>query len=333
MHHFSLHEDPMAPAMEHYYMSQHARYVDITPDGPMWPQVTASSSSELDALGTSAIARMLPTNPAVNFATLMGEMFSDGLPSVKPQTWADETNRARGAGKDYLNQQFGWMPLVSDIRAFHKTAQNANSILDRFVSEAGKVIHRKYEFPTEETYDRQNYYGTHMPQPMPDWDIHWLRARAPKFTEININSTRRWVEAAFIYYVPPVGTWDRDFALSNKLYGTDITPEVMWELTPWSWAADWLTNMQDVMHNVSAFGQNGLVMPYAYIMEHKLSKVIWQISDVRYKSYPGSQTFRQTFTTEVKSRRKATPFGFGLDVSSFTGRQWAILAALGISRT
>jgi hypothetical protein len=34
----------------------------------------------------------------------------------------------------------------------------------------------------------------------------------------------------------------------------------------------------------------------------------------------------------LKLRQQASPFGFGVPSSAFTAKQWAILAALGISR-
>jgi len=36
-------------------------------------------------------------------------------------------------------------------------------------------------------------------------------------------------------------------------------------------------------------------------------------------------------TSERKLRRKATPFGFGVDLSALSGTQKAIIAALGVS--
>jgi len=40
----------------------------------------------------------------------------------------------------------------------------------------------------------------------------------------------------------------------------------------------------------------------------------------------------QVFTTTVKRRRRATPFGFGLEFDSFSQFQLSIIAALGLSK-
>jgi hypothetical protein len=119
---------------------------------------------------------------------------------------------------------------------------------------------------------------------------------------------------------------------SAKLFGTRVTPELFWELTPWSWAVDWVTNLGDVIHNVSAFSRDGLVMPYGYMMATITIKDTYTLSGFQFNTGP-PQTMFQSFTSTSKQRIRATPFGFGLDLGGFTNRQWAIIGALGLSRT
>jgi hypothetical protein len=72
-------------------------------------------------------------------------------------------------------------------------------------------------------------------------------------------------------------------------------------------------------------------MPYGYIMQEKRAVV-------EHTLYGGLQTptveapLRILVTYVSKIRRRATPFGFGFDMKALTGRQSAILGALGISR-
>jgi hypothetical protein len=111
------------------------------------------------------------------------------------------------------------------------------------------------------------------------------------------------------------------------------SPETVWELTPWSWAIDWFTNTGDIMKNVHGFLTDGLVMPYAYIMEESSIEREYTLTGVAYRSYPGMQSFRQSFKETIKQRHTATPFGFGFDLSTLNSRQVAIATALGLSKT
>jgi hypothetical protein len=156
-------------------------------------------------------------------------------------------------------------------------------------------------------------------------------------TRSELWSRRRWFEGAFTYYLPTDYQSRRGVrSLADKasiILGTDLTPEVLWNLTPWSWALDWIGNAGDVLSNVSDYLTDGLVLRYGYMMEHSFRQYVY--------SYSGPQWFLGgtavpgplIISHEVKKRVQATPFGFGLTWEGFTPRQIAILIALGISRS
>jgi hypothetical protein len=135
-----------------------------------------------------------------------------------------------------------------------------------------------------------------------------------------------WFAGAFRYHVP-VGdsVWDKILeaeSLANKLLGLRLTPEVVWNLTPWSWAADWFSNSGDVLHNISSLGQDGLLMQYGYIMRESKYK-----ETVTCTSRPSVTTTREKFCR----RLPANPYGFGLNDTDLSGIQKAIIAAVGLS--
>lgn len=329
--------DPMAPGVTHHLYAPRSKFGNVTDESFTAEyghvRYTPRSMSELDAMGTTAISRMIPTNPLSGLAAFLGEL-REGLPRLGFETWASRTGRARSAGSDYLNVEFGWKPLVSDLQSFNHSVNNANKIIAQYVKDAGKPIHRTYNFPIEEEVHQTGFeWGTQYPQPFLD-DALYPYPNYPGRRKVNLSVKREtWCEAAFTYYLPPMGTAGWNSAVANRLFGTRITPDVVWQLTPWSWAIDWFSNLGDVIKNVSAFMNDGLVMPYAFIMEHCSMKLEYQLEEAAFKSYPGANTMRQTFEMEVKTRRKATPYGFGFDLSSLTGRQLAIGAALGLSKS
>jgi hypothetical protein len=79
------------------------------------------------------------------------------------------------------------------------------------------------------------------------------------------------------------------------------------------------------MHNVSAFGTDGLVMRNGYIMCHSGKE------SVDSGSFKGHYQTK-TVVSERKTRHVASPFGFGLVDADLSSRQLAIMAALGLSR-
>jgi len=317
----------------HYDGPQYARLASVSVnDFPMPPY---SLANELQALGTTAIARCIPTNPLAGLSVALGELRSEGIPTlVGASLLRDRARSARNAGSEYLNYQFGWLPLLSDIRGIANSVTRSDELVSQYVANSGKRLKRRYSFPIEESVTTEEVSSSFAALPKPAQILSFYESCDPRVNRTRHIRVERWFSGCFTYHLPPHDGLARSAAIANRLYGTRITPELLWNLTPWTWAADWIGNFGDVIHNVSQFTQDGLVMPYGYIMEKSSISDHYVATGTRYKSYPGEDpyTCSQTFTTVVKQRQRATPFGFGLDFAEFTQRQWSILAALGLSR-
>lgn len=144
----------------------------------------------------------------------------------------------------------------------------------------------------------------------------------------------RWFSGSFTYHLPSDyksrNEMRRIAAQATEILGLEITPEVIWNLTPWSWAVDWFANTGDVLSVISDMASDGLVVNYGYLMEKSIVKDTYE-KTVRLVGQP-TRTYTTVLETERKRRRRATPFGFGLDWDSFSPRQIAITAALGLTK-
>jgi len=299
--------------------------------------ITPSSEGVLDALGTSAIARCAPTTPVNQIYVSIGEMRSEGLPKIPGLT----ALKGKDPAGEFLNYEFGIRPIISDIRSLNETLRNAKDIMRQYWRDSGKRVRRSYNFgktvSTTRTTSSKNVTGL----PGSTNTNLWLTASGTLTTTIT-DSTERWFSGMFRYYAGKPSEQDDFLRKLNSylleaqhLYGVAPTASALWNLQPWSWAADWVTNIGDVLLNVDMFRNDGLVMMYGYMMEHKVRNVEYTWSGAVAKTYgnaPLPITTTQNFIIETKRRRKATPFGFGLELDGFTDRQWAILVALGITR-
>jgi len=308
----------------------------INPTSGAFPNSIHSSNATLDTMGATAVARCKPTKSAADIGTALGELYREGLPHLLGhQTWRDRTLGGRQAGKEYLNVQFGWKPLVHDVKAFVNSVINAQKLLIQYERDAGRVVRRKYEFPIERSYSEQKDLSA----------FTWINPTAQNYLQIQttpgtyskITETwrRTWFSGAFSYHLPTGydsrKELDRLSLLANQIIGLELDPDVLWNLAPWSWAADWFSNTGDVLSNISDAANAGLVMRWGYIMEHSINKVTYKetTSSLRDKRSSASPL---TFVTETKVRRRANPFGFGLTWDGLSPYQLSIAAALGISR-
>lgn len=304
----------------------------------VWPSSPDSTFFQNDLLvkGTKAIAETIPTVPEFSLATMVGELLADGLPSMIGSIAHRARTFQRGvksSGEEFLNYQFGWKPLVSDILGLSETVVKFNKLIQQYERDSGRNIARKRLYPAEVTTKSEEIYW--VPWPTRNGNSY---ASFPSSTTVRTISTRRqyWFEAVYSYSLPLMST-SRDKIMlyaseAEKLLGLQVTPEVLWNLAPWSWLSDWFFNVGSLMTNFSALGKDNVVMRRGYMMGHDMTTVTYSNPGVSlYQSLP-SGPISQSFTAETKARRRAHPYGFGVTHSQLTAKQAAILAALGISR-
>lgn len=317
-------------------------YVRYTYDGPMFAHygnvsavaIVPASNAQLDAWGATGISRASPTNPLVGMGQWLGELRD--LPKAPVAEWkrkaAEGLSLARNGSNAYLNVQFGWVPFLKDIRDFCKVAKEHDKRAAQFVQNSGKVIHRRMTI-IDSTDTATTSYGPVYNEPVLVTSLYQERGSLIK----NVTTKHHvWFSGAFTYYVDagktPLGKIRRAEQIYNHLYGLRISPHLLWQLAPWSWAVDWMSNVGDNIRNLSNFQNDGLVLKYGYIMETISIDTVYSLYGLQLKNCNPVHP-RSTFSSITKSRRRATPFGFGLNPTSFTGRQWSIIAALGISRS
>lgn len=331
--HYSTSSDPMAPNLYHYYGPFRAAGTPTTHAD--FPSPIFISDSEMDVFGTTAIANVAPTNPVSGAFVALGEAKRDGVPSLLGlESWKNRTRIARGAGSEYLNTQFGWIPLINDMKKFTYAVRNHDGLAKQYERNSGRRVKRSFKIPIARTANQQDLSA--YPQPALT-SLFGNTVDMQKYRVEFSTSKEIWFEGAFTYYLPPYkpngDNTVRNEQLANYLYGTRPTPEGVWNLTPWSWAADWVVNAGDFLKNVSLFSTDGLVLSYGYVMAKTVNRRYVYHNRFTPKSYPGEVDGPAYIAqTTVKARRKATPYGFGLNPSSFSNRQWAILVALGLSR-
>lgn len=301
-----------------------------------FPTSMRSSNSELNALGATAIARCEPTNSAADLSVFLGETLKDGLPALLgARTWKDRSLKAKNAGDEFLNYEFGWQPLISDIRKLANAILHAEKVMSQYEEDAGKPVRRRYRFPLQEDSSSVTLDAERSPFGFLHSEVMAGSTKSPLVLEMK-TSRDVWFSGSFTYFLPSGydsrNKMKKASLAAHHLLGLNLTPEVLWNLAPWSWAIDWFVNAGDVLHNISATLEDGLVMHYGYIMEHTVSRATYSLPDFRFLYTPDVEVPALSFVSESKVRREANPYGFGISWDGLSPLQLAILAALGITR-
>jgi hypothetical protein len=289
--------------------------------------------------GATPIAPCKTTNTVADASVFLGELYREGIPSLAGvNTWKNKSDTIRGvkaAGGDYLNIEFGWKPLVNDIRKFAEAVGHAHKVLAQYERDAGKAVRRQYEFPREElTLDRGKVAGGAPFGPSLSQFFVGSSGTTGEIHRVDRYQRRIWFSGSFTYHLPAGydsrSAMSRNALYAKKLLGLELSPDVLWNLAPWSWAVDWFSNTGDVVDNLSDWATDGLVLRYGYIMEHVVMSSTFTHYGTKYST--GTNVEPLVFNIETKTRRRANPFGFGVSWEALSARQIAILTALGITR-
>lgn len=312
------------------WTSRPSTYENPTLRESEWERYTPAASADLlDQRGATAVSRTIPTNPTFSAAAAIGEL-REGLPSIPGKSVLRAGVRPKGTADEFLNFQFGILPTVSDAKKLLEAHKNSEKILAQLYRDSGRLVRRRMSFPSEVTEETTTATGVY-----PWGPGRLVTSNTSSGTRVTTTRTERkfWFSGGYTYLFPKQEGWHRKIAELEKVYGVIPDAADLWQLTPWSWAVDWVSNAGDLIQNMTSFSQDNLVMRHGYIM-CKTTQVVtetWQGS-FNFHGVWSPVELRCTSKTVVKQRKRATPYGFGLDAGKFSTRQKAIIAALGISR-
>jgi len=252
---------------------------------------------------------------------------------------------AKGLADEYLNLEFGWRPFVQDVREMYSLWKRLDKVLADLKRQNGKW-QRRYaaldkENATEVVEDESVPYGffgvgggnlSHVLRPTQTLRYASLRTER-----------KTWFVGSFRYWIPDVSSSLWNARARAALFGALPTPQVLWEVMPWSWLIDWFLDVDDTLGWISPGAVDNLVCRYSYIMRREKRTLDLVATTIQSGAdNAGSQVWpelrgqdgavRSRFITETKARVPGgNPFGGSVN-TTLTSRQVGILAALGISR-
>lgn len=280
--------------------------------------------SEMNAMGAKAVSMLNPTNPVADTVTTFAEFLSE-------RKFFSIPGNSGSLPGEYLNYMFGVAPTIGYVQDLRSAIGDKDKHLDQLHRDSGRWVRRRAEVfsDTSSTYTRNATASPGVVGP----SINFQIAPAGVLHTFTKVERRAWFSGAFTYYLPESGQ-RRRLAELDKLYGVKPGVDTAWELLPYSWLVDYKTSAGAVISNLSAFGADGLIMPYGYIMGQVKTTTDYrwegQLRGADGVSKPA--VLEATVVKTTKQRERAHPFGFGVLPGSLSGRQLSILAALGLSR-
>lgn len=314
------------------------------PNGPRYQNTLPSFDL---TYGVKAMNQTRPTKSVANLAQMLAELTLD-MPRIPYDALKGVHSLGdlrRFIGGEYLGVVFAWQPLVSDVLKICEAIVKSEAIVTQFMRDAGKNVRRSFKF--DEESDTQFIRLT------PSKLLAWPNLSANPYVDLIKNKSGSaigglsgpvleqqetvysyWFSCAWTYFMDDgssaISRLRSGAQLAKQVLGLKLDLELLWELAPWSWLADWFVNIGDIIAVNNALANDSLVLRYGYLTRKTQSKRVISHPGIRFANGHTGE-IRNVYHTRQTKRVRATPYGFGLNPAGFTANQWAILAALGMT--
>jgi hypothetical protein len=313
------------------------------------------SNAVKNSVGSGVIASANPWAPKATLAQTIIELLTGYVPSVlknlRKHLYHLQSLK-KTAGSDWLNYQFGWVPLINDIKATTEVLLKLHMLLydgDTYRRTRGGDLGTWARIDSTSPSPSLGFRSPLDPSTVatPYFSRYWDKVGVPYLSPGPLPVTTKWsrnlsITADFRFsakYHRGARPNSRELAFierGTELLGLEITPAVLWEITPWTWLLDWGSNLGSVAANLSQLDWSNVLLDYAYLTF--VVKTKGGISaQVPSTNIGGGATLSHTylaqgFESEEKVREQASPYGFSVSWNGLSPFQLSILAALGMSR-
>jgi len=308
---------------------------------PEYSAIPKMSVNDIKYYGNQAINRVRPSKSQANLTQFLGETLLEGIPlymrsvdsfKAAMRTYGDKS--LVGVGSGYLAVSFGLLPIIRDLQKVLRALLDNHKILEQYYRDSGHVVRRRYDF--HEKMETLNFgsrsFVMFSDGASPFGDDYAL----PQNNFTQRSKERMWFTGAFQYWAPRRPKSMENLSIladqAQLLLCADITPEVVWNVAPWSWLVDYYVGIGDAISIASATNVNSLVVRYGYLMRYKRIINTYKYQQATYNGKPIGNVERRLVTTS-RERYKATPYGFGINPDTLNAGQIANLAALALSRS
>jgi hypothetical protein len=284
-----------------------------------------------DDWGAMAYARLKPTKPTFAGLNALYEMRE--VPAMLRQRFLDPTRPLASISNYWLALQFGWEPLLQDIRNMVQFQRNAQKKLKWLLANNGKTVRASTtlsQASSEPTGWTGFNYGALYPVLVTQY-----YASEPQYTFKRWETDHVWATGRFRYWLPD---GPRDIAWTRmmmaRLFGLQPSPRVIYNMIPWSWLIDWFSNAGDCLSMLDAGVADRLAADYWYVMREKAVEISYDVNGKFFR--PNGEVVEVTASASNRSyskyRTKGDPFGFNSNPNGLNPMQLSILGSLGLSR-
>jgi len=314
--------------------------------------ILSVNPTDRQGMANRYFAATAPDRNVGSVATTLVELMRGDIPSVLKnfrEMMAGMKSIRNFLGSDYLNIAFGWTPLIQEYANLIKVGMNLERVVyyesfrrkrswdgpstssttenDISVNMLGSVYGTAYRFGNPgDTFGPSSGFGLGLykaeQKVVESEDYHWS-SRYTGLAKSGRKADSMSEQAMDVF----------------KRLGAIDDPQMLWNLTPYSWLLDWFTTMGDSISNANVYSpiRGKYNVDYAYLTTQRIHSDTCTLVSPRYPSGASLKSieWKKTVATALSQTRwrdRATPFGFGTQMASLSAGQFGILVALGLAQ-
>lgn len=256
----------------------------------------ARATSVMNKFGHDMLSKLLPDIARFDLTRSIAEL-KDLRTSKNPLELIKETRdkfkSLKGNSDLFLAEQFGLLPLVSDVEKWLALPDQIAKQVNFLLSRSGKptTLHSKRILdPSTTVASFQGIGGVHS---------DFIRSTGPVRFQCD-TELRMSVNVNFEF--PPIRLPGLQDEKLRRLWGVNPSISTVYELTPWSWLIDWFSGLGDYISMIEKFHSSDTIINYGFLtyqskgkltQDNILSSLSSHIYDIRpgsYNSYPSAPT-------------------------------------------
>lgn len=292
-----------------------------------------------------------PTRPHANLGQFIGELRDSAL-MTRSTNYVPKSSRDVGGA--YLNMVFGLKLFANDLRQAAQAIVDSEKIINQFLLDASKQVHRtRYKVIQEglaQATSNGVLNGTSVVAfpPYTPVRVQLEKLSNNRYFTLAGNTlvTCHWKEsvrsfATFEYFAfDPDGFLGRINSYGQKariLLGLSGDAPTIWELTRFSWMADWFYDIGGLLAYQESVASDSLVSSRTgFVYESVVNGVLHVTLPPTYYGgrYWSSEPtgWQIPYSLRDQIRLKGSPYDMGVDTSALSPQQIFILAALGLTK-
>jgi hypothetical protein len=334
----------------------HGKVANATPYsyGPLAANTASLLSitpTNRQATANRYFAMTAPDRKIGSLGSTLIELIRGDVPSLLKnfqEMMAAYKNVRNYAGAEALNIMFGWTPLIQEWANIIKVGMG----LERVIYYESFRRKRQWDGPTYSASGSASSFLSYLGTPYAQFPTLGLPGEttggssglggsiaATQFRDTAVEDYHFTSKYTGLAKAGRRAESFSDQAMDvAKRMGVIDDPEMIWDLTPYSWLVDWFTTMGESIANANVYSplSGKYNVDYAYVTTRQTTsyeRTLLRVPSAGWVRSLSVTSARGEQITVAKWRDRATPFGFGTQLGSLSASQFAILVALGFAKT